>query len=85
MHGDIEDWKTGWYGVELGLGKREILALIDSLRVLLEDPDQHFHIDYKSNEQQETLGKVTFYVKSKDEPDNMELGSLAYQPGDAIR
>jgi hypothetical protein len=51
MHSKLEDWKNGWFGVELGFSKEEIDRLIERLRMIQNDPDQHFHLssDYKGD------------------------------------
>ena len=83
MHSTIEDWKNGWYGVELGLAKEEIEDLIKSLQFLCNNTGQHFHLtsEYKGSG---GLGEVTFYVKSNEEEDDMLIGSRAYAPGEIV-
>jgi hypothetical protein len=78
-----EDWKNGWEEVEIGISKNEIGGFIEMLKMLESDPEQHFHIssDYKAKG---GIGKVTFYVKTDKEQDNMVLGSKALFPGDEI-
>jgi hypothetical protein len=44
MHTKLEDWKNGWFGVELGIALDEIDSLISQLSMLKTDHDQHFHI-----------------------------------------
>ena len=44
MHTELEDWKNGWYGVQLGLTTKEIDVLIARLQMLKVEPDQHFHL-----------------------------------------
>jgi hypothetical protein len=83
MHTDIEDWKNGWFGIDLGLRREEIADLIQSLNMLINEPDQHFHLDsnYKGTG---GIGQITFYVKSNEEEDDVSLGSRAYSPGEVI-
>lgn len=83
MRVSSEDWKNGWTGIEIGIAKNEIEYLIEMLKMLQNEPDQHFHInsDYKAKC---GIGKLTFYVKTKEELDNMELGSRALSPGEKI-
>lgn len=44
MRGDIEDFKTGWYGVSLQLRPEDIDLLINYLQKLRRDADYHFHL-----------------------------------------
>lgn len=84
MHAKLEDWKNDWYGVQLGLTMEEIDLLIERLRMLKADPEQHFHL---SSTYQGTggLGDITIYVQAPSEPDNMEsISSKAFAPGDTI-
>jgi hypothetical protein len=84
MHTKLEDWKNGWFGVELGIAPDEIDSLIAQLTMLKNDRDQHFHIssDYKAAG---GLGDIMIYVQSPDEASNMESpSSRALAPGDGI-
>jgi len=51
MQARIEDWKNGWSGVQLGIHASEIDALIRSLIMIRDDPEQHFHLssDYEGS------------------------------------
>jgi hypothetical protein len=83
MHSKFEDWKNNWFGVQLGISKEEIDPLIDLLKMLKKEPDQHFHLssDYKGTG---GLGDITIYVQSPDEVDNMETLGKARAPGEEI-
>jgi len=83
MHSKIQDWKNGWFGVELGLKKEDIPRVISLLQMLQEDSDQHFHLtsDYKGSG---GLGDVMVYVQSPDEISNMESLGKALAPGGTI-
>lgn len=83
MRAKLEDWKNGWMGLELGLSRDEIDELIRLLRMIQEDPDQHFHItsDYKADG---GLGDITLYLKEPGEEDNLILGGRALAPGEEI-
>ncbi len=78
-----EDWKNDWIGIDIGLSSKDIDYLIAMLNVIKKDPDQHFHIssDYK---EKTGVGEVTFYVKTAEEKDNMELLGQALAPGTEI-
>jgi hypothetical protein len=83
MHGEIENWKNGWYGVSLGLSISEIDRLIVLLTNLRNEPEQHFHIssDYAASE---GLGDIELYVAEPSSLNNMHVGSKALKPGDSI-
>ena len=38
-----DDWKNGWFEVEIGASEDEVESLIQMLQMLLNEPDQHFH------------------------------------------
>ena len=79
MHSKLEDWKNGWFGVELGIAPDEIDRLIALLQMLKDEPDQHFHLssDYKASG---GLGDITVYVQSPDETSNMITFGKAIEP-----
>jgi hypothetical protein len=83
MHAKLEDWKNGWFGVELGLSPDEIDPLIKLLQMLKSEPDQHFHLgsDYSGSG---GLGDITFYVQTPDEPNNMVTFGKALAPGSKL-
>ena len=82
MHAKLDDWKNGWMGLELGISRDEIDELIRLLRMIREDPDQHFHItsDYEADG---GLGDITLYLKEPGEEDNLRLGGRALAPGES--
>ena len=84
MRTELEDWKNGWYGTQLALRAEEIDVLIERLRMLKAEPDQHFHLssDYKGGG---GLGDITVCLQAPSEASNMEaMGSKALAPGDVI-
>ena len=83
MRVDIEDWKNGWLGIDIGIRQDEINRLIDLLRVLERKPDQHFHIssDYEGTG---GIGNIRVSVLPTDVDSNMHLTSRAYAPGEVI-
>jgi len=84
MHTKLEDWRNGWFGVELGISPTEIDPLIAHLTMLKENHDQHFHIssDYKG---EAGVGNITIYVQLPEQPSNMEsVSSRALVPGQEI-
>lgn len=83
MRGVLQDWKNGWYGVELGVSLAEIDSLIEMLQMIRDDPEQHFHIssDYKGTE---GLGDIVIFVLPAGHSHYMSLSGGALSPGDVI-
>jgi len=80
MIAEIEEWKQGWKGINLGLRNDEIDYLISMLQEIRSDNDQHFHISSDCRGKP-GLGGIQIYVKTKAEEDNMYFTSLAMSPG----
>ena len=80
MHGEIENWNNGWYGISLGLSAAEIDRLIAMLTKLRQDPEQHFHIssDYSGSG---GIGDIEVYVTEAETQSNLQLSGLALAPG----
>jgi len=84
MHTKLEDWNNGWFGIELGIRPEEIDPMIESLRMLQRDHDQHFHIS-SDGKGRSGVGDIVVYVQPADEPSNMKPpSSRAFAPGDSI-
>ena len=84
MRTQLEDWKNGWYGVELAVTAEEIDALIEQLQMLKKEPDQHFHLS-STYEGSGGLGTITVYFQPPSEASNMEgIGRKAYAPGSIV-
>ena len=84
MHTELEDWKNGWFGVQLGLTTKEIDVLIERLQMLKVEQDQHFHLS-STYQGGGGLGDITVYVQDSSTLSNMEsIGSKALAPGDTI-
>lgn len=83
MHGEIADWKNGWYGVSLGLSPNEIEKLIRLLEAIHRDHEQHFHLssDYSGSG---GLGDVEIYVLPEGHASNMAISGTAIAPDDTI-
>lgn len=83
MRSKLEDWKNGWFGVELGLKKEEIPRVIALLQMIQEDTDQHFHLssDYKGSG---GIGDIMIYVQLPEEISNMESTGKALAPGSEV-
>ena len=83
MHSKLEDWKNGWFGVQLSLKKEEIDRVIALLQMLKEEPEQHFHLssDYKESG---GLGDLEISVQSPYQPSNMMSFGKALAPRSTI-
>ncbi|MDY7038481.1 MAG: hypothetical protein SV375_20285 [Thermodesulfobacteriota bacterium] len=70
MNVELEDFKTGWYGIYIGIKHEEIDVLIERLRSLKRDKDQHFHIssDYGGSG---GVGDIEFSIQGDNEESNM--------------
>jgi hypothetical protein len=81
MFTEMEDWKTGWYGISIGLNSQEIDGLIELLQMIKGDPEQHFHLssDFEGNG---GVGDIEIYLKEENQKDNMALLSKAIEPGE---
>jgi hypothetical protein len=78
----LDDWKNGWFGVDVALAPSEIDELIDRLRLLQEDPAQHFHLSSKYAGSG-GVGQVTFSVETAMEESAVFSGP-ALHPGDEV-
>ena len=83
MYVDMEDFETGWYGIGIGISREEIDRLIDLLRMIKSDPEQHFHIssEYKG---QGGVGDIEVYVMDENQEHNMILMGKALGPGEEV-
>ena len=76
MKADIEDFKTGWYGITLGLNDAEIDQLINTL-VALKKEKTHFH--FRSEFKGEGgIGDIELYHSQGDDTD-LTIGSSCGQ------
>ena len=83
MHAKLNDWQNGWMSVELGVHPSEIDQLIESLMMIRDDPDQHFHLssDYKADG---GLGDIEICALPDNAAHNMTIGGRALGPGDVV-
>lgn len=73
MQADLEDFKTGWYGLTLGLKSHEIDDLILALKSLKKDKGHfHFRSDYEGAN---GVGDIEIFYQTDNEDSNMELDS----------
>jgi hypothetical protein len=71
MQVSIEDFKTGWYGVQIGISESEIPLLINRLKTL-QETQGHFH--FRSNyEGKGGVGDIEIYWVEKQTPKNMAI------------
>lgn len=69
----IEDFKTGWFGLSIGIKKSQVDNLIEALQKFKTEKG-HFHL--RSNyEGSSGVGDIEFYPLNDNVPDNMELDS----------
>jgi len=65
MRVEIEDFKTGWFGLTVGIKSSEVDLLLNALKKL-KKTDGHFHMrsDYKGNG---GVADIEFYAQSENE------------------
>ena len=71
MRINIEDFKTGWYGLDIGLKNDEIDLFIDALKNLKQNKD-HFHIR-SDCDGSGGVNDIEFYYQDKNTKNNMKL------------
>lgn len=72
MNIQIEDFKTGWFGISIGIKGPEIDLFIDALNDLKRGDGGHFHI--RSNyEGQAGGGDIEIYMQDESASDNAVL------------
>ena len=79
----LEDWKNGWFGISMGIDSDEIDRLIELLKMIKGDPDEHFHLssDYKGTG---GVGDIEISMRDKSQKHNMHLSSRPLKPGEDI-
>ncbi|MCC6140397.1 MAG: hypothetical protein IT389_07255 [Nitrospira sp.] len=83
MHVKIEDWKNGWSGISVGIDPDEINRFIELLKMIRENPEQHFHVssDYKGTG---GVGDIEVFIRGENEEHNMSLSGRALAPGETL-
>lgn len=78
MYVELEDFRTGWYGINISLRDDEIDVIIEHLKNLKKDNSQHFHIasDYEGDG---GIGDIEISVKDNGQ-NNMSIAGLAISP-----
>ncbi len=73
MRVEIEDFKTGWFGLTVGIKNSEVDLLINALKKI-KNTKGHFHFRSDHNGSG-GVADIEFYAQNEDEPNNMELDS----------
>ena len=79
MYVELEDFKTGFYGISINIKPEEIDVFIKQLMHLKENRDQHFHIssDYNGDG---GVGDIEINIQEKDQPNNMTISGFPTSP-----
>jgi hypothetical protein len=75
MQADLDDFKTGWYGILLGLNANEIDELIAALHELKKH-ETHLHLRSEF-EGEGGIGDIEIYFKKDQGNNNMVLEASA--------
>ena len=71
MQADFEDFKTGWYGITLGLKSEEIDELIVALQDLTREKTHfHFRSDFEGKP---GIGDIAIYYQTNEQPSNLTI------------
>ena len=71
MQADLENFKTGWYGITLGINSEEIDKLIASLKHLKTSKDHfHFRSEFKG---EGGIGDIELYYQTGKQNSNLEI------------
>lgn len=73
MIAEIEDFKTGWYGLFLRFDPDEIDRLILSLQLVKNGKIGHFHLLDDHASEKSGIADIEISLKGKDELDNMRI------------
>jgi hypothetical protein len=72
MNVEIEDFKTGWFGISIGMTPQDINRLIKRLESLKQHPKNHFHI-FSDCEGDGGVADIEIYLQGADQADNVTL------------
>ncbi len=76
MKSSIEDFKTGWYGITIGVDISDIDKLIEYLQLLKQDDSYHFHaFSTAFDTDEEGVADIQFVRKLDTEVSNMDIGA----------
>lgn len=73
MEANLEDFKTGWFGLQVGLKAQEIDQIIDLLKQVKNRELDHFHARSDFNDPREGIGDIEFYLAGNDAKHNLSL------------
>jgi hypothetical protein len=79
MHINKEDFEKGWIEIGIGIKKEEIEKIIENLRHLKNNPDQHFHFSSKY-ENDSKIADIEIYIQGDKQKDNMSITGFAIEP-----
>lgn len=71
MNVQVEDFKTGWFGITIGLKKKDIDQMIKCLKRLQSTKD-HFHFR-STGKTEKGVSDVEFFWADDNSSDNMEI------------
>lgn len=80
MHAELEDFKTGWYGVTIYLREGEIDLLIEQLAELRRSKDQHSHVSISGDSEAEGGIAYTEFKVQEGEQDDMFFTGFSIRP-----
>ncbi len=73
MQSEIEDFKTGWYGISLGVKSDEIDQLIAALQKMKKEKTHfHFRSDFEGTG---GIGDIELYYQANDQGSNLTIDS----------
>jgi len=75
MYVNIEDFKTGWYGMSLTLSTEDIDQLINNLKAIKENKEKHFHF-FSDYEGSGGIGDIAFYHNTDKFKSNIQTDKL---------
>ncbi len=79
---EIENFNTGWYGLQLGIKENEIDSLIDCLEMLRTQSHFHLRSDFEGHG---GIGDVEIYLQSDEIDNNISLDSSAPIPPGGVK
>ena len=79
----MNEFKKGWYGIEMEISVREIDELVSLLKMIKDDPEQHFHIS-RENGDTGRIADIEISSMAVDREHNMLIMGKALLPGEEI-
>ena len=78
MFVETEDYKTGWFGINISIRRHEKDVLIERLKQLKNNENQHFHLTSDFTDDG-GVGDIGFNI-SDEGKDNMTISGFAIPP-----